>query len=263
MGLSWDIVLEQLLRPSVLFYRRPADGNRVEAGLSKFGGCPDLPSGFRWPRSGGVPLSFLLQLDCSALTAQGCNPSGIYPRRGMLYFFYDLSLMEWRVSGNRSSARVCYADVPPHRLRPRSYPEGWDEVRQVKDYPLSFQPVLSLPAADEVDEILCGQGLPAMESDAWDYRQAAFRCLQRHGFGHVRASDAAGRLGGYADVLQGSTLYTLSSPVSSALLLQLNSVEEEDYELLFSDCGSLYFRLPEAELQQADFRHLHVELQSY
>jgi uncharacterized protein DUF1963 len=75
--------------------------------LSFFGGVPVGPEGFRWPRVDGSsppskPLSFLMQIDCSAVPAHA--RLGMLPDQGVLYFFLDLT---W---GQQDAFRVLYAE---------------------------------------------------------------------------------------------------------------------------------------------------------
>jgi hypothetical protein len=61
---------------------------RVPMGASRFGGRPDLPRGYRWPRVDGRPLGFLLQLRLDELSAAA--PERDLPDDGLLCVFADV-----------------------------------------------------------------------------------------------------------------------------------------------------------------------------
>jgi uncharacterized protein YwqG len=86
----------------------------LPAGSSKFGGRPELPTGFEWPwvhekvtfveENGPVervisnPLMFVAQLNLADLAP--LQPD-LFPNHGILYFFDDYNGAEegWKVSG--------------------------------------------------------------------------------------------------------------------------------------------------------------------
>lgn len=62
-------------------------------GKSKWWGFPDMPEGFEYPEvpideDYGDPLTFICQIRCEDLA--DCDPSGMLPHEGMLYFFASL-----------------------------------------------------------------------------------------------------------------------------------------------------------------------------
>lgn len=66
--------------------------DEIPVGSSKFGGIPDLPDGFAWPRrEEGNPLVFLCQFNLAELAPY--DRDGLLPGEGMLYFFYDVEPM--------------------------------------------------------------------------------------------------------------------------------------------------------------------------
>jgi hypothetical protein len=65
-------------------------------GLSFYGGAPVGPASLAWPRnkSDDVPLSFIMQWDCTALASQ--DVTRLLPRDGALYLFADLGWSDFR-----------------------------------------------------------------------------------------------------------------------------------------------------------------------
>ena len=72
---------------------KPKD--KLPAGSSKLFGNPDVWDGFEWPyieeNGEKYDLTFMCQIDCAK--AEGFDESGLLPKTGILYFFYDLDTM--------------------------------------------------------------------------------------------------------------------------------------------------------------------------
>lgn len=56
-------------------------------GSSKFGGWPDLPPGYEWPRCDGFPLSFVAQINLADVAQY--DVERLLPTTGILMFFFD------------------------------------------------------------------------------------------------------------------------------------------------------------------------------
>lgn len=81
-GLPFSTYFDKHRRKAVLL-NRPYPPPFVPRGLSKFGGLPNLPAHYEWPRDGhGRPLHFLAQVDCADIPI--VTP---LPERGVLFFF--------------------------------------------------------------------------------------------------------------------------------------------------------------------------------
>ncbi len=85
---------------------KPKD--KLPAGSSKLFGNPDVWNGFEWPyieeNGEKYDLTFMCQIDCAK--AEGFDESGLLPKTGILYFFYDLDTMP--EMSNSRSARVLW-----------------------------------------------------------------------------------------------------------------------------------------------------------
>ena len=81
---------------------------KLKAGESKLFGNPDVWDGFIWPsvRENGAEydLTFMCQINCEQASA--FDESGILPKTGILYFFYDLDTMP--EAPDEKSARVLW-----------------------------------------------------------------------------------------------------------------------------------------------------------
>lgn len=85
---------------------KPKD--KLPTGASKLFGNPDVWDGFEWPyieeNGEKYDLTFMCQIDCAK--AEGFDESGLLPKTGILYFFYDLDTMP--EATDEKSARVLW-----------------------------------------------------------------------------------------------------------------------------------------------------------
>lgn len=86
---------------------KPTD--KLPIGSSKLFGNPDVWNGFEWPyiedNGEKYDLTFMCQIDCAE--AEGFDESGLLPKTGILYFFYDLDTMP-EVPDEKSSRVLWY-----------------------------------------------------------------------------------------------------------------------------------------------------------
>ncbi|MFN2406744.1 MAG: DUF1963 domain-containing protein [Pyrinomonadaceae bacterium] len=108
-------------RTQAILFRQNVPPNHDPSHLSFFGGLPIAPSGFQWPCGEYRPFSFIMQVDCSAVPADG--RLGMFPDHGVLYLFLDLA---WR---QEDVFRVIYEPGPI---------EGWIEVTPPEDLPPAY-----------------------------------------------------------------------------------------------------------------------------
>jgi len=83
-----DTDVAAALRQAIVF--RQEFPPEAEPGLSFYGGTPIASPRFIWPtRADGMPLHFLMQVDCGEIPESA--RLGLLPDSGVLYFFVDLS----------------------------------------------------------------------------------------------------------------------------------------------------------------------------
>ncbi|HEX8387937.1 MAG TPA: DUF1963 domain-containing protein [Sphingomonas sp.] len=123
-------LLERYRSPAVLL-NRPFPPHSAPFGRTFFGGLPTLPDGLEWPRtSGGVPLHFLCQVDCTEIEWR--TP---LPDHGILFFFgRDDQEQIWGSDTPADDCRVLYApevlgSQGPSELLVDLPPIGWDYPR--------------------------------------------------------------------------------------------------------------------------------------
>jgi hypothetical protein len=168
---------------------------------SFFGGAPFAPVSLVWPRAAnGVPLHFVLQVDCAAIP--DAARLGALPDRGVLYFFLDLS---WETHGARvvhcedASGSHWQTVAPPGDLGPafgKSAPHVWPWAQTMEQSPVllpkwPFEPVaIALPENPDKEE-----------DGPWLWPGAAAADLQRVQGGEVRSDYISIR-----DVVNGPSL---------------------------------------------------------
>jgi uncharacterized protein YwqG len=284
--------LARLCRPSVLFDRQP--GKPAPCGASKLGGLPDLPPDIEWPVRPAFapslhepktwrwtktdvadwigtaqPLSFLAQVNLSDVAARAGTETDL-PRRGMLWFFYDLVYEGWGYDpADAPGFRVLYAPDPKN-LAPRQPPQTTPALHRFHEVALLPVRGFDLPQIDGLE--LERQGLDGNTADA--YRDAIWEAVPMH----------AHKMGGWARPVQNPMeeecamvtegLYLgdakawhsddgkriLAQPNDWTLLLQID--DDDDAGMQWVDTGGLYFWIRAADLRVGRFDRVWVILQT-
>ena len=249
-------LLKSLRRNSIQISLAENSNIPLPAGCSKYGGRPDVPADFQWPHdNSGRPLSLLLQIDCADLAP--LDHEGILPASGHLYFFYELSQMDW--DGTENDVRVIYNDLPSSQLHPLDFPENLADEYQLKEWPLQFTHGTSIPTIEELSQLT---DEPFNEEDE-DERYEVFDRLWQEsliGIGSI------GSMLGFAFLIQEPIVDDLSDNV---LLLELDSSEywpkddKTPHDLTFGDHGIIYFYIKREDLQARRFDNIKFALQCY
>ncbi|MGJ3248484.1 MAG: DUF1963 domain-containing protein [Elainellaceae cyanobacterium] len=87
-----------LVRPAIALIPDVADENEIPLGSTKLWGLPHVPPGFDWPKSEGMVLGFLGQVNLAEL--KNCYDLGL-PSHGLLSFWFHQGLENgiWSVWG--------------------------------------------------------------------------------------------------------------------------------------------------------------------
>jgi uncharacterized protein YwqG len=239
-----------------------------ETVFSKMGRTPDVPDGFEWPTWNGKPLAFLTQLKFSEINPRGLLPH--LPDSGLLYVFYDEEQSAWGFDPkDKGSWRLLFFEEGGD-LKERPCPDGLETryglkyiaAKQIDTYPPSGVGSLDELLGDDDD----------MVDAYYDLRDGVYGELPSH------------HLGGYPDPIQGEDmeldcqlasngLYcgdesgynderakTLGDGKSDwTLLLQIDS--DDDTEMMWGDCGILYFWIKKDDLAARDFDDVWMILQ--
>lgn len=272
--MDWKNILPQLYRGRIDSRFVPAQG-KLAVGASKFGGRPDVPADFIWPvfetdtreddQVKERPLAFLAQFDCAQLAP--LDPEGLLPKEGVLSFFYELESQRWGYDPKDAGcARVFWFEGP---LAPAEFPAELEE-----DFRL---PELAAQLSGAIDAPDFQDACPALEYP-WTANDYRIFDQARRELGMDYPANRS-QLLGWPDMIQNNmTLqcelisrgYYLGGswekiPVEERsalrtpsvrewqLLFQLDTVENGDFELMFGDCGRIYFYIRREDLAQRRF----------
>ena len=286
-----SVKFSRMLKPMIKHAIRVAydeDFNgEVPVGRSKIGGKPDLPPGFEWFYYKGEtddgeepknrPLSFLAQINCSE--ASKYDKNSLLPKKGMLYFFYELETQAWGFDPkDKGSAKVYYYPGEVKGLIRTDFPSDLSEEFQFPEVPISFLTQKELP---DFEEFLAWH--EGIENDQWEqYDEAKNKIV-----GEVEEEKIT-KLLGYADLVQGSMLleceevsngiYTgdnsVEIPEDDArrykenctrwqLLFQMDSIEMKGFDMCWGDMGRIYFYIRKDDLARCDFENCWLIQQCY
>lgn len=272
-------LIKKTRRNSVTF--SASGGEDSLGGLSKIGGRPVLPENFKWPYYRGEsifdgevknrPLSFIAQFDMSEIAI--FDTDNMLPHTGFMYFFYELNTMCWGFSPDDiGCAKVYYFDVEADKLCEYELPDDLDENLRVPEMKLSFGNAESYPVNEEFCDIF------EKDIDWEEYDDI----LAELGVDTGRDPEKIFKLLGYADTIQGSMLIECEkvtsgiycgSPVKLPqdkekeiaeksrdwiLLAQFGTISDE---IMFGDCGCIYYYIREKDLKNKRFDRVHLILQ--
>lgn len=261
-------------------------------GESKFGGRPHLPADFAWPWYHGeklaydgkrfaktaadCPLVFLLQIDLGETAP--LDRDGLLPKSGLLSFFYELDSQPWGYSpAHRGGARVYWFPAGT-ALAETDLPEELEEDFRLPELALAFEAAPCLPHWDDLEALA-----PEVSERLGDDYDRYEELKKERG----TAGEYASHLLGYPDVIQnpmgpecervargydcGMGPLSLSpeeeAEIAAAagewtLLFQMGTVDGgADFELMFGDCGCLYFWMRKKDLAERAFHKAWALLQ--
>jgi uncharacterized protein YwqG len=232
---------------------------------SHFGGAPRLPKGVSWPENNGRKLDFLARISLQELHKALSLPW--LPDSGALLFFYDAEGQPWGFDPkHRGGAAVL---LVPDRATKLEQP---DEVEDFLPHQnVEFRRKETLPSFER--SCVKALALSLDESDDFDtLEEAEFEESPRHqiaGFPRpVQGDDMevecqlvsngiyCGDGNAYEDE---ATLELRSGATDWRLLLQFDT--DDDLNVMWGDCGTLYFWVREQEARDGNFSNAWAILQ--
>ena len=259
-------------------------------GNSKIGGKPDLPADFEWYYYNGRPLSFLAQINCAE--AKQYDKDDLLPSQGMLYFFYEIEEMVWGFDPkDKDGARVYYYSGDLSALESADFPDDLEEDYIIPEMPVSFSSEVNLPDCEEY----FGDNYSTEQIN--DYNNVKYSMLLGIGDDGFDVADyeddieeyddfaVIHKLLGYANIIQSDMLLECekvsngiycgaSSDIPEKdlnnykmnrtqwqLLLQLGTIENDGYEMMWGDCGRVYFYIKKDDLANLIFDNCRLILQ--
>ncbi len=252
---------------------------------SKIDGCPALPPDFVWPRYKGEafdgvdkerPLSFMAQINLKDVSVY--DEEGILPKSGILSFFYELMTMNWGFSPEDLGCAKVYYFPEDAKLCRTALPKDLEEDAIVPECSIRYEKHISLPEYedykkinnefvlkwDEYEAVCCELGY---ERDHWGERTKilgypdviqnsmeeecesllrGYRCGCPEDYQKISADEKA-------DIKEKSHDWML--------LFQMGTIETADSEIMFGDCGHIYFWIKKQDLQALNFDRAWLILQ--
>lgn len=262
-------------------------------GGTRFGGAPDVPPDFKWDRYEGEsmftgevksrPLSFIAQFDLENLAP--FDKDNLLPKTGVLSFFYDLETMKWGFDPDDKGCAKVYWFPDKSVLHRAEFPE--DLGVNAIDFDCRL-PALRIAAKSEVSYQSYEDFLLQREKliEDWDEFDDALSSLGVD----VDEDENTTKLLGWADPIQGNMTsecelvsrgyYLGGGPKDMEAipaldkqeaeqwsaedwipLFQLDTVEDGDFELMFGDCGRIYFYIRRDDLAARNFNDVRLILQ--
>lgn len=253
------------------------DSENIAPDASKLGGLPYLSKDFAWPRFADEemerPLSFLCQIRLADV--KPCDQDGLLPETGMLYFFYDCEAFRWGFDPeDKGCARVFYFE-DTDGFAPMAWPEGIDEGYVVPEMAVRFVQKKSYPMYEELefhssvdcewedyDEVLEKLG---MDMDAENHKLLGYANIIQNEMLSECERVSRGLYCGDAESYQHTSEDEETAIMRGAkdwtLLLQLSTLEKDGWELMWGDCGMLYFYIKKQDLAQKRFENVWFSLQ--
>ena len=144
-GLPPDVIDRSL--PAVRV-RSCISPSRIRVGASRFGGRPDLPTGYPWPQHQGTPMAFLAQLRCEELSA--ALAAGDVPADGLLVVFVAMEPFD----GTMVTEQAHLAVIPADGLKRRPWPAGLPAEARFMPSLAAPEPMLSPPNRFELTDAM-------------------------------------------------------------------------------------------------------------
>jgi len=262
-----------------------ATKGKYRLGATRFGGQPDVPSDFAWPTYRGEspfdneakdrPLTFLAQFNCEELAQ--CDMGRLLPDHGLLSFFYETDTQCWGYDPKDKGCARVYWFEDISALSAADFPADMEEDFRFPMVKIRLASKTSYPSWADFSEVFPDEDDDAFD-DAWE---------------ELTGEDGENRsqLLGWPDVIQNSMfeecdLVTQGYYLGDAngwsnipedvrkqaketardrwmLLLQLDTVGYGDFELMFGDCGHIYFCITKEDLAARRFDRVWLILQCY
>ena len=245
---------------------------------SKIGGKPYLPKDFVWPYYQELPLSFLAQINLEEVNS--FDKDKLLPSTGMLYFFYELETEEWGYHPeSKGCAKVFYfEDTSNFELI--NFPKDMKDYCEVPEFKVSFKSNISLPSYENFYLIL-------KEQDTFKKQDISFKdfiplydeifipdtnytkllghpeVIQNPMEEECEAVTRGFNMGGIESYPKQYQKEIKSASKDWILLFQMDTVETDDYELMFGDSGHIYFWIKKEDLANKNFENIWLILQCY
>jgi uncharacterized protein YwqG len=284
---SFYNIIEPTLKNAIRIKLNPVSENKIDIGKSKIGGKPDLPLNQKWFTETNIEiikekklfflnkksekeitrsLSFLAQINLSEI--KNYDTENLLPKSGILYFFYSSEQSSWGFDfADRNKFKVFFYDDDLNNLRRNEFPENLEEDGKFKSCELNFESEVSLPSCD--NEIY-----GKLKEEEMDLI-----------FEEILNEETINKLLGHSDIIQNEMelecelvtngIYCgdpsgFNNPKAKELeknakdwqlLFQIDTNEEA--EMMWGDCGRIYFWIKKEDLKNKNFENCWMILQCF
>lgn len=280
--MEWKESIDRIKLNSITISLDKNETKPLAKGSSKFGGQPDLPKDFKWyyfkgkaPSNPDIeerPLSFLAQINCEEIKEYDIDNR--LPSTGILYFFYELESMVWGFNHkDKGCAKVYYYDGDISKLERTDFPKAMKKDYIMPEIKLSFSSNFNAPDYEELYD--------NYDFNLWEEYN---NFLKKEGY--YSSGKNSTKLLGYSDNIQGDMLLECELVTNGVncgdvagcnsqkrkelqkskdqwkLLFQLDTVTTKDFQLMFRDCGRIYYYIKEEDLKNRNFDDIWLVLQS-
>lgn len=255
----------------------------IECGESKIGGKPDLPTDFDWPYYSGNndgngenknrPLSFLAQINLKDVVEY--DKEGLLPKDGLLSFFYELETMTWGFDpADLGSAKVFYFSGN-EELNTTEFPDDMEDEYKLPELHVDFSDNISFPSYEELlldekpewddyDEYVSDAGYDEDDMGERTKMLGYPDLIQNPMQEQCEAVNRGYRVGSSEDysIIPEDVKASIKENADEWILLfQMGTIEEDDFELMFGDCGHIYFWIRKSDLLEKNFSNVWLVLQ--
>ena len=270
-------ILSEVKKDEITIFTEPNEDNEI-LNKSKIGGKPYLPKDFVWPYYQELPLSFLAQINIEEVKA--LDKDNLLPDKGMLYFFYELETEEWGFKPeNKGCSKVFYyEDISNFELI--DFPEDMEDDYKIPEFKVNLKSNKSFPSYEDFYLLL-------KEQEFFKNHNISFKDFVPIYSELFIPNHNYTKLLGYPEVIQNSmeiqcaavTMgFNLGNGVNLPeeygkefkkaskdwiLLFQMDTIETDDYELMFGDSGHIYFWIRKEDLANRNFENIWLILQCY
>ena len=275
--------LESLGRNSIQL--KIARKETYKLGATRFGGKPDVPPDFVWPTYEGEsydnvvkdrPLTFLAQFNCAELAQ--FDKEHLLPDHGLLSFFYETDTQCWGYDPNDKGCARVYWFEDMSALSAADFPADMGEDFKFPMVKIQIAQKTSYPSWTDFSEVFPDE----KDYDAFDLVWNELT---------DETPENRSQLLGWPDVIQNSMFNecdlasqgyylgdgngwnTIPKAIRQQaeetardrwmLLFQLDTVEQGNFELMFGDCGHIYFYITKEHLAARRFDRIWLILQCY
>lgn len=256
--------------------RVTADGEGEQSvGATRLGGCPDVPADFQWPWFRGkdaygddytAPLTFLGQFHCGDLAP--LDLEHLLPTHGVLSFFYEADRQPWGFRPTDQGSGRVYWFPEEAGLQPVDPPAALPEQLHLDPCGVSLRQVSTCPDWEDLN--LPGEYFDAYEQAIANWPVPKEEGIQLLGWPMTIQSSMPAEVELLANGYDTGNPRKIPpkaweqaraiGPERWQLLLQF-SPPEEWTDLMFGDCGMIYFWITKEDLAARNFDRVWVVLQ--